>query len=135
MEFIKKEINGKNVKIPIKQINTLVKVLNLTEEEAIKTYLEDEGYIINEEQEKLTQKAKENKVTATLNAKSSKPRKKTERTRKADVIKENLIQNIADFLKSKNIDNVQITNISKIIEFDIDEVHYKIDLIRQKSKK
>ena len=103
MDFIKYEINGKNVKIPTEQIKTLEEVLNLTEAEAIKTYLEDEGYIINEEQEKLTQKAKENKVTASLNAKSSKPRKKTERTRKADAVKENLIQNIADFLKSKNM--------------------------------
>lgn len=135
MEFIKKEINGKNVKIPTEQIKTLVNVLGLTEEEAIQTYLEDEGYIINEEQERLTQKAKENKVTATFNAKSNKPRKKTERTRKADTIKENLITDIANFLKSKNIDNVTITNVSKIIEFDIDNVHYKIDLIRQKNKK
>ena len=135
MEFIKKEINGKNVKIPTEQIKTLVNVLNVTEAEAIQIYLEDEGYIINEEQEKLTQKAKENKVTASLNAKSNKPRKKTERTRKADTVKENLIKDIADFLKSKNVDNVTITNVSKIIEFDIDDVHYKLDLIRQKSKK
>lgn len=135
MEFIKKEINGKNIKIPTDIINNYINVLGITEQEAMQIYLEDEGYIINEEQERLTQKAKENKVTASLNAKSGKPRKKTERTRKADTIKENLITDIADFLKSKNIDNVQITNVSKIIEFDIDEVHYKIDLIRQKSKK
>lgn len=135
MDSIKYEINGKNIKIPIDTINNYISVLNITEQEAIQIYLEDEGYIINEEQERLTQKAKENKVTASLNAKSGKPRKKTERTRKADTVKENLITDIADFLKSKNIDNVTITNVSKIIEFDIDNVHYKLDLIRQKSKK
>lgn len=135
MDSIKYEINGKNIKIPIDTINNYISVLNITEQEAIQVYLEDEGYIINEEQEALTKKAKENKVTASLNAKSGKPRKKTERTRKADTVKENLITDIADFLKSKNIDNVTITNVSKIIEFDIDNIHYKLDLIRQKSKK
>ena len=56
------KLNNKEIKIPEEEIKRNMKILEITEEEAIQMYLEDEGYEVNEEVEKLTKKAKENKT-------------------------------------------------------------------------
>ena len=56
------ELNNKKIKIPDEQIKNNMKILDITEQEAIQMYLEDEGYLENEEVQTLTQKAKENKT-------------------------------------------------------------------------
>ena len=45
--------NGKNINIPDSEIKSHMANLQLTEEEAIQLYLEDEGYLDNEELEEL----------------------------------------------------------------------------------
>ena len=55
--------NGKEINIPDADIKNYMKTLDLTEEEAIEMYLDDEGYTENDEVEELTKKAKENKNT------------------------------------------------------------------------
>ena len=52
--------NGKNICIPDSEIEKSMKLLELTRDEAIQLYLEDEGYLENAEQEALCQKAKAN---------------------------------------------------------------------------
>ena len=52
--------NGKTVRIPDKEIEKNMKILEISKDEAILLYLEDEGYIENAEQEALCKKAKEN---------------------------------------------------------------------------
>ena len=59
-------LNGKNINIPDADIERSMKSLELTKEEAIQVWLEDEGYLENEEQEELERKAKENRITATI---------------------------------------------------------------------
>lgn len=125
--------NGKNIRIPDAEIQNSMKVLGLTKEEAIQMYLEDEGYLENAEVEALTAKAKENKAVV-HEAKADKPRKTVKRERKPDEEKENLIRIIADCLKNAGF-NAEITNKSKIIEFNVGENHYKLDLVKQRPPK
>ena len=56
------------INIPDSEIEKSMKILDLTKEQAIEMWLEDEGYLDNEEQLELTQKAKENKITATIHS-------------------------------------------------------------------
>ena len=129
------EFNGKKIRIADSEIENLVKGLNISTEQAIQIWLEDEGYLDNEEQNSLDKKAKESKITATVHqAKSDSRKERKPRERKPDEEKEKIILNLAKFLENST-ENVKITNISKIIEFDIGENHYKLDLVRQRKPK
>ena len=125
-------LNGKTIRIPDSEINDYMKSLEVSRDEAIKVWLEDEGYLENEVVEELTKKAKENKINH--EAKSEKPRKVTKRERKPDEEKENLIEILANCLKNAGFET-KITNKSKIIEFNVGENHYKLDLIKQRPPK
>ena len=125
------------VKIPQADIDRLMKLPDIkTIDDACWVWCEDNGKIINEEQEELDRKAKANRITATIHqakAETQKERKKVER--KADQTKDSLVERLADYLKSINIANVQIVKIGKLIEFDIGNEHFKLDLIRQRKPK
>ena len=129
------DFNGKKIRISDSEIENLVKGLNISTDQAIQIWLEDEGYLENEEQNSLDKKAKESKITATVHqAKSDNRKERKPRERKPDEEKEKIISNLAKFLENST-ENVKITNISKIIEFDIGENHYKLDLVRQRKPK
>lgn len=125
-------LNGKNIRIPDAEIDKNSRLLGITREEAIQMYLEDEGYIENEYVEQLTAKAKEAKISH--EAKSEKPRKQVKRERKPDEEKENLIDILANALVAEGFE-IKITNKSKIIEFNVGDNHYKLDLIKQRPPK
>lgn len=129
-------LNNKEIKIPDEDIVTLMKSLDLTEEEAIETWLDDNDYTVNEEVERLTKKAKDNRIMATIHeAKSDKPRAKRVVEKKEDVVKEDIIKKTAEMLAAI-AENVKITNVSKIIEFDMPNGdHFKFDLVRQRKTK
>lgn len=127
--------NGKMVKIPDDEIKKSMQMLELTKEEAIQMWLEDEGYLENEEQIELNQKAKKARITATIHQASSKDvKKKTqkERTRKENPTKEMIIAEIAKLLPNF-AENIEILNVGKLISFTIGEEKYEIDL-KQKRK-
>ena len=127
--------NGKTKRIPQADLDRIINGLKVDQETAIEIWLEDEGILINEEQNELDKKAKDNRITATIHqakAETTKPRKKVER--KPDETKESLISKLAETLETL-ADNVKITNIGKIIEFDLKGEHYKLDLIRQRKPK
>lgn len=129
------KLNNKTIRIPDDEIERSMKVLGITQNEAIQVWLEDEGYLENEEQEKLEKLAKENRITATIHQASAKdPKKKTqkERCRKENPTKEMVIREIAAMLP-KFAENVEILNIGKLISFSIGEEKYEIDL-KQKRK-
>jgi len=130
---MKYEFNGRNITIPDEIIAKSMKLLEISREEAIQMYLEDEGYITNETVEELTKKAKA-AGTEKITAKSTKPRKKSERKRKPDEEKENIIKTLENALKQAGID-ANITNKAKIIEFSIGNNHYKLDLIKKRPPK
>lgn len=126
------QFNGKTINIPDAELENSMKILNLSKDEAIQMWLEDEGYAENETVEELTKKAKVNKVSH--DAKSLTPRKATKRERKPDEEKENLIEILTNCLKNAGYD-AEIVNKSKIIEFNVGGNHYKLDLIKQRAKK
>ena len=125
------------IKIPQEDIDRLMKLPDIkTVEDACWVWCEDNGKIINEEQEELDKKAKASRITATIHqakAETQKERKKVER--KADQTKDSLVEQLADYLKTSGIANVQIVKIGKLIEFDIGSEHFKLDLIRQRKPK
>ena len=124
--------NGKTIRIPDAEIENNMRLLEISREEAIQMWLEDNDFQTNEEVEELTKKAKVNKINR--EAKADAPRKKAVRERKPDVEKEKLIEMLAIFLTNAGYP-AEITNKSKIIEFNVGENHYKLDLIRQRAKK
>ena len=129
--------NGKVVRIPMEEINKQMRLLKLSKDEAIQMYLEDEGYLENEEQEALERKAKENRITTTIHQAKAEYKEKTqrERVKKDDPTKEGVIKAIAEMLPSVNAENVEIVNAGKLITFTIGADRYKLDLIRQRPPK
>lgn len=133
---MKYNLDGKEIRIPDEEIKRYVETMHITEEEAIQIYLEDEGYLENEEQEALCAKAKENRVTAHLGARQNVENKKTERERKANPVKENLIAEFAKALEAMPAAyDIKIENIAKIITFKVDGREFKLDLIEKRQKK
>lgn len=128
--------NGKTIRIPKATIANLMKNLDLDEEDAIQVYLEDEGYEINEEQEELTKKAKDNRITASIHKAEGKTREKRKVERKPNPDKEALIAGLAEYLGDlEEVDNVAVVNIGKLITFNFKGKAMKIDLIETRVKK
>lgn len=128
-------IGKKEINIPEEEIEKLVNSLDISEDEAVQTWLFDNDYIENEEEAILTKKAKDNRITATIHdAKDiTKTRAKRNVERKEDVDKEMIIAAVANMLQGMGIKG-NITNKSKIVEFEYNGNEYKIDLIRRRKK-
>ena len=125
---------GKIVNIPNHEIAKLQSLLHICKSEAINVWLSDNDYIVVDEIEELTAKAKENKISHNARA-EYKPKTRRERVVKEDKVKENIIQSIADLLPTLNAENVVIANKGKLITFKIGEESFKLDLIRQRPPK
>ena len=128
------DFNGKKITIPDTELEKSMKILNISRDEAIQMWLEDNDYCENEEVEILTAKAKENHAVQHGAVNANKSRTATKRERRPDVEKEEIIHKLAEFLETIGT-SVEITNKSKIIEFNIGENHYKVDLIKQRPPK
>lgn len=129
--------NGKVVNVPMEEVNKSMRLLKLSKDEAIQMWLEDEGYMENEEQEALERKAKENRITATIHQAKAEYKQKTQRERvvKEDKVKEAIIQAVADLLPSLEATNVVIEKKGKLITFEVGADKFKFDLIRQRPPK
>ena len=124
------------VKIPQDEIDRIMKGLGVSEDDACWIWCEDNGKIDNEEQNELDKKAKENRITATIHqarAENTKERKKVER--KPDQVKDSLVESLKAFLIEQGFENVAITKVGKLVEFDCGGEHFKLDLIRQRPPK
>ena len=132
METIVKEINGKAVKIPMSDIVNYMQKLELTQDEAIELWLTDNDYMDNEEVDRLSQQAKDNKTN--LRADTGE-RKKREVAKKENPTKEGIIKEVAAALENIGAINIKITNISKLIEFEMDGNSYKLDLVQKRQPK
>ena len=135
--YINYDFDGKKIRIPKEEIEHNMKIpMVKTEEDAIWVWLEDNGYVDNEEQNELDRKAKENRITATIHqarAETTKERKKVER--KPDQVKDSLVESLKAFLIEQGFENVSITKVGKLVEFDCGGEHFKLDLIRQRTTK
>ena len=112
-----------------------MKMLGLSKEEAIEMWLEDEGYLDNEEQNGLCSKAKENKITATIHAASGEKKKQSKpKTVKVSDEKVTLFNEIRSNLEDV-YDFVEVLKENKLIQVKINEKIFKIDLIEQRKPK
>lgn len=137
------DFNGKMVNIPDQEIEKAIKKLGLTKEQAIEMWLEDEGYLENEEQENLCKLAKENKITATIHKASGKSEKKQSKPRTVKISNEKqaLFLEICEMLEQNthfaNNPNRKwkILKENKLIQVDFNGKVFKIDLIEQRKPK
>ena len=126
--------NGKEIEIKDKELDNLCEKLDISLEDAVQLWLEDNGYEINKEVEELTKKAKENHVTATVHGVVPK-RGKREVTRKEDADKRWLISMLAVALENELDIKGDISNPEKKIDFEYKGAKYTIDLIKHREPK
>ena len=127
--FTNEQGKQQTVEIPEEIIRKHKRDLGLTTNGAIKLFLSDEGYISNTTVEELTAKA-----TAT-SAKTRKPRK-------PDYTKRAIIQEMVEALKGLGVetedgikivaDNVEATNIERIVVFTIGCDKYELTLSKKR---
>ena len=131
--------NDKVVKVGKVYIERCVEKLDIDMEDALLTWLEDEGYMENLDQEELCDLAKENKSHKVVNAKVEKePTKKTqkERVAKSNPDKEYIVGVVAEFLEEiVGKDNINIENKAKLIVFTYNGNEYKLDLVQKRPPK
>ena len=127
---MKFNLNGKNLTIPDAEIENLMKHLELTKEEAIQTWLEDNDYETNETVEELTEKAK----SVRHYEKSDKERKKTTRERKVDEEKKRFLMDIKTLIEGLG---GNVTNVKNEAEFSytFGENSYTIKLVKHRPPK
>ena len=133
-------LNGKNINIPDAEIQKSMKVLEISKEEAIQMWLEDEGYLDNEEQMELEKKAKENRITATIHDAGNKAKRKQSKSKTVKVSdeKQALFAEIHEKLCEycDEIDGTcEVLKENKLISVKIGEKTFKIDLIEQRPPK
>ena len=124
--------NNKVVKIDKKWADETMKTLDISFEDTLQMYLEDEGYIINQEQEELNTKAK---GVVKPQAGDKTKRKPREKVQKENPTKEMIIAEIAKTLKNLGVGDLKIENKTKIITFSYEMESFKVDLIQRRKKK
>lgn len=130
--------NGKTINISDKEVENSMKLLEITKEEAIQLWLEDNDYLVNEELEELDAKAK--KVKIDHEAQSTKPRKKSEkpRTVKVSDSKKEFFSQLSQFLtdfSAENDANCTILKENKLFQIEFGGEIFKLDLIQQRKPK
>lgn len=128
--------SGKIVKCSTEWANRAMKSLETDMEDVLLMWLEDNDYLVNEEQEELDKQAKANGVK--IKADTDKPKKKTpkERVAKPQPEKEYIVGIIAEFLEDiTDISNLKIENKAKLITFSYKNEDYKLDLVQKRKKK
>ena len=128
--------NGKKYFMEVAKVDSLQKQLKISEFEAIEMWLEDNGYLVNEEQNALDMKAKGNKVKLATNTEKPKAKTQKERVIKSNPDKEYIVGVIAEFLEEiVGKDNVNIENKAKLITFNYKGEDYKLDLVQKRKSK
>lgn len=133
-EYVLTLANDKKVKVAKSYIDKNMKNLELDLEETLLMYLEDNDYIINEEQEELDKKARG--VIKTIATKET-PKKKTqkERTQKDNPTKELIIQTVVNALQTLGVNDLNVENKAKLVTFTLDNKDFKIDLVEKRKPK
>lgn len=130
------KLNNKNIRIPDNEIENLCKVLKVSKEEAVTIWLEDNDYLVNDEQNALDKKAKDSQITQTIHQAKNISRQKSqkERVKKEDIVKKDIISKLSSYLAEFATD-INVENDSKIITFIVGNDKFKLDLVRTRAKK
>ena len=126
--------NGKIVKVATAWAEKTMKALDTDMEDVLLMWLEDEGYITNEEQDELDKKAKG--VVKIVN-RADKPKAKTqkERVQKENPTKELIIKTLAETLETLGVGELNIENKAKLITFSLNGEQFKLDLVQKRKPK
>lgn len=106
----------------------------LSMRETIDRFLSDEGYVVDPTVRELTEKAKSNGIN---NAGKVSSGKRKAPTRKPDETKRMLIAGLAKYMSEAyaEVENVEVTNIERIIAFSIGDDKYEITLSKKRKPK
>lgn len=124
---MKYEFNGKLIDIPEDEIENLKVNLQLTNQQAIDTWLSDNGYEEDEEQENLEQIAKKVKINHQIEIKKPKKERKTV-VRKVSDEKKELFSEILSDLEDVYRNSVEVLNENKLIQVKIGDKSFKINI-------
>ena len=127
---MKYDFNGKMINIPDKDIEKLMSALELTKDEAIETWLDDNDYTANEEAEELTKKAK----VIRRYEKSDNERKKVTKERKVDEEKKRLLTDVKVLIEGLGAVVTNVKNEAEI-SFTFGENDYTFKLIKHRPPK
>lgn len=133
--------DGKKINIPDEKIKLYMTKLDLTNAEAIEMYLDEKGYQVNEEQERLNDYAEKMRTDVGIGRTIDAPKKeKTKRPtqRKVSDEKKEIFSTIL-----KNLDraagvtreNITVLKENKLLQVKIGEKVFKIDIIEQRPPK
>ena len=127
---MKYDFNGKILNIPDKDLEVLEKNLDISREEAIQCWLDDNDYTISEEEQELTKKAK----TIRHYEKSDKERKKVTKERKVDEEKKRFLDGFKIYVEGCG---GIVTNFKNEAEFSYNfgENEYTVKLIKHRPPK
>ena len=128
--------NGRTINIPDKDIENLQKNLDISYNEAVLTWLSDNDYISDDTVEELSEKAKKNRITATVHqakAENSLKKERKPREKKENPLKRDIIDTIFQALSEKY--NAKVTNAEKYIDFSVDGLEFTVNLVQHRPKK
>lgn len=112
-----------------------MKILEISQDEAVEMWLEDNEYLENEEQTALDKKAKQVKIQHGASAEEKERKPAKERTVKVSDEKKELFHIVYSALLTYGNSNVQILKENKLFSVQIGEKTFKIDLIEQRPPK
>ena len=128
---MKYDFNGKILNIPDKDIENSMKLLEISKEEAIKMWLDDNDYTTNEVVEELTEKAKKE---IKRYEQSDKKRKSSTRERKVDDEKKAFLDGFRIFVEGKG-GNVTAQKNEAEFSFTYGGNEYSVKLIKHRPPK
>ena len=124
--------NGKSITISDTEIKQLMDGLKITKQEAIELWLSDNGYEINEEQQKLDETASKVHINKDIIQQKPKKERKKPEIKVSDEKKEIfnvILNNLRDIYDRPN-EKVEILNENKLISCEINGIKFKIDIIQ-----
>ena len=135
MKYIFTNIDGKEKTVNIgEDVLAQGRREGLSMRETIDRFLSDEGYVVDPTVRELTEKAKSNGIN---NAGKVSSGKRKAPTRKPDETKRMLIAGLAKYMSEAyaEVENVEVTNIERIIAFSIGDDKYEITLSKKRKPK
>lgn len=128
---MKYDFNGKMLNIPDKEIENNMKSLEISKEEAIQMWLDDNDYTVNETVEELSEKAKKN---IKRYEQSEQKRKSTSKERKIDEEKKHFLSSIRVLIEGMGGNVTNIKNEAEL-SYNFGGNAYTIKLIKHRAPK
>ena len=128
--------NGKAVNVSDKEVWNLMKKYNLSHDEAVTLWLEDNEYVENEVVNELVEKSKKNKVNHEAKALNSEKKERKAREKKENPLKKEIISIIykALFTELNDIHSILVPNDEKYVDLTIGDRNFTINLVEHRKR-